>query len=113
MTKNDGESISAKEIKNNIKKLLLMKILINLLMIKVLQSVKVKGLQYSQKNCGQIQRAMGFPVARLRKNNGLVKVDRILNIANIFKSIGHPVRLQILRVIHEHETLSVKIFKNY
>ena len=37
-----------------------------------------------------------------------MKVDRILNIANIFKSIGHPVRLQILRVIHEHETLSVK-----
>ena len=37
-----------------------------------------------------------------------MKANRILNIANIFKSIGHPVRLQILRVIHEHETLSVK-----
>ena len=37
-----------------------------------------------------------------------MKVDRIQNIANIFKSIGHPLRIQILRAIHEHETLSVK-----
>ena len=37
-----------------------------------------------------------------------MKVDRIQNIANIFKSIGHPLRVQILSVIHEHETLSVK-----
>ena len=37
-----------------------------------------------------------------------MKVVRIQNIANIFKSIGHPLRIQILRVIHEHETLSVK-----
>ena len=37
-----------------------------------------------------------------------MKADRIQNIANIFKSIGHPLRLQILRAIHEHGTLSVK-----
>ena len=37
-----------------------------------------------------------------------MKVDRVQNIANIFKSIGHPLRIQILRAIHEHEMLSVK-----
>ena len=28
-------------------------------------------------------------------------------IADIFKSIGHPVRLKIIRLIYEHQTLSV------
>tara|TARA_B100001287_G_scaffold184006_1_gene155236 strand:+ start:319 stop:606 length:288 start_codon:yes stop_codon:yes gene_type:complete len=37
-----------------------------------------------------------------------MKVDRIQNIANIFKSIGHPLRIQILKTIHEYDTLSVK-----
>ena len=28
-------------------------------------------------------------------------------IADIFKSIGHPIRLKIIRLIYEHQTLSV------
>ena len=28
-------------------------------------------------------------------------------IAGIFKSIGHPIRIKIIRIIYEHETLSV------
>ena len=37
-----------------------------------------------------------------------MEFDRIQNIANIFKAIGHPLRIEILRLIHEHEILSVK-----
>ena len=29
------------------------------------------------------------------------------HIADIFKSIGHPIRLKIIRLIYEHQTLSV------
>jgi len=33
-------------------------------------------------------------------------------IAEIFKSIGHPIRVEIIRTIYEHETLSVGQIQN-
>ncbi len=34
-------------------------------------------------------------------------------IAELFKSIGHPVRIEIIKIIYDHETLSVSEIQNY
>ena len=35
------------------------------------------------------------------------------HIATLFKSIGHPIRVSIIRIIYENETLSVGEIQNY
>ena len=68
MTKNDGESISAKEIKNNIKE-----IITNENSDKpvndqsITEVLKSKGYNIARRTVAKYREQMGFPVARLRK----------------------------------------------
>jgi len=39
--------------------------------------------------------------------------NKTKHIADLFKSIGHPVRINIIKIIYEHETLSVGEIQNH
>ena len=68
MTKNDGESISDKEIKNSIKE-----IITNENSDKpvndqsITEMLKSKGYNIARRTVAKYREQMGFPVARLRK----------------------------------------------
>ena len=67
MTKNDGESISAKEIKNSIREIINSENSNKPINDQSYRDVKVQGYNIARRTVAKYREQMGFPVARLRK----------------------------------------------
>ena len=68
MTKNDGESISAKEIKNSIREIINSENSNKPINDQsITETLKSKGYNIARRTVAKYREQMGFPVARLRK----------------------------------------------